>query len=907
MERFIYKLKLGFVALGLSLISATNTYAEKQGKIVFGTKNVQIDKTSVSANDNLKNTWKIETSGTTSFTQNPSYSQIGASKKPAKSVTFSTTIADAKKIKSVSAKLGGFNGTAGNVSISVTGKNVATGSLNATADVVVSSTSEADGNVIVIEITSIKKGVKAYEISYTYEEGTSDTPVKQFTGISVSGTPNEFWIGDSFNKNNMTVTAQYSDGTSENVTASAKFSEPDMKKAGKQDITVSYNGKTTTYSINVQTIENTKETAYTVDEAINIIKNGKGLSTMVYVKGTVSKVDKFDSSSKSITYWLDDNKFEIYKGVKANGQEFGSIDDIMVGADVIIYGTLTLYNKTVYEFNAKSQLVEYNDENVQIVVSEPVFSSQPIASKSYKLNEDASNIVVSVAGTPEPKLQWYKNTVNSNEGGTAISGATSNTYRPSTNLAGVTYYYCIATNSVGSVASSVSAIYVKSNATITLGTYQTKLLAGASDSYTFECDGDGSVNVRSKNEDVATVSTNGNVITVNALSEGTTTIIFNSVETDKYLSANKSYTLNVAPALVPASLDFSFKGGRVDIDKSKNMIQSGMGTDYSADPKLKFDDSNDYLLIAFADVADELSFQIKGNGFSKGTFDVLESADNKTFTSVKTYTSLGSTSNEKLTLAESSRFVKFVYTNKSKGNVGIGNISITKMEMPEEPSVSAEDGEKAGQAEKYVCNVKAGKFSTLCLPYGASVEGATLYTMDGKVVENGIVTALNFEVVEDNVAVPGVPYLFLATEDEQTFTKSASEAKDVTTSSNASGFTGTYSEYNLPVGSYFLYNDGTNQVFRKAGDSGDGSTYVKVQPFKCFITSMDEISESEPAANNSRNRISIGTFIDEATGIITLDTENVRSVNAKYVVNGRVVIVKDNVRYNANGQRLTDK
>lgn len=41
--------------------------------------------------------------------------------------------------------------------------------------------------------------------------------------------------------------------------------------------------------------------------------------------------------------------------------------------------------------------------------------------------------------------QWYRNTSNSNEGGTKISKATSETYSPNITTAGTTYYYCVVT------------------------------------------------------------------------------------------------------------------------------------------------------------------------------------------------------------------------------------------------------------------------------------------------------------------------------------------------------------------------------------------------------------------------------------------------------------------------------
>ncbi len=46
------------------------------------------------------------------------------------------------------------------------------------------------------------------------------------------------------------------------------------------------------------------------------------------------------------------------------------------------------------------------------------------------------------AGGNYPSYQWYSNTSASNSGGTAINGATSNTYSPSVSSAGTFYYYC---------------------------------------------------------------------------------------------------------------------------------------------------------------------------------------------------------------------------------------------------------------------------------------------------------------------------------------------------------------------------------------------------------------------------------------------------------------------------------
>ena len=68
-------------------------------------------------------------------------------------------------------------------------------------------------------------------------------------------------------------------------------------------------------------------------------------------------------------------------------------------------------------------------------------------------------------GTSTPAYQWYKNTTNSNKGGTAISGATAATYTipgdQVTEKINNTYYYCIVTNNGGTATSRAAKLNVQ--------------------------------------------------------------------------------------------------------------------------------------------------------------------------------------------------------------------------------------------------------------------------------------------------------------------------------------------------------------------------------------------------------------------------------------------------------------
>ena len=142
----------------------------------------------------------------------------------------------------------------------------------------------------------------------------------------------------------------------------------------------------------------------------------------------------------------------------------------------------------------------------------------------------------------------------------------------------------------------------------------------------------------------------------------------------------------VAPTY--ATLAFEFNGGRDDIESTDGLYQNDLGTDYNANnnptTKLKFDGTGDWLLLQFQEQPGTLSFDIKGNSFSGGTFKVQTSEDGVTYTDLESYTTLDDTQSEEFTnLGENVRYIKWIYTEKSSGNVGLGNIALTKYEAPQ--------------------------------------------------------------------------------------------------------------------------------------------------------------------------------------------------------------------------------
>lgn len=139
-----------------------------------------------------------------------------------------------------------------------------------------------------------------------------------------------------------------------------------------------------------------------------------------------------------------------------------------------------------------------------------------------------------------------------------------------------------------------------------------------------------------------------------------------------------------------ATLPFEFDEGKADIENTTGLTQEGLGSDYGSSPKLKFDHTGDYLILHFDDTPGTLTFDIKGNSFSDGTFKVQTSEDGLTYTDLKSYTVLGNTQNEEFNnLGENVRYIKWIYTEKVNGNVALGNIRLEKPGQVSPPVISA--------------------------------------------------------------------------------------------------------------------------------------------------------------------------------------------------------------------------
>ena len=107
------------------------------------------------------------------------------------------------------------------------------------------------------------------------------------------------------------------------------------------------------------------------------------------------------------------------------------------------------------------------------------------------------------------------------------------------------------------------------------------------------------------------------------------------------------------------------------------------GTDFytasgNTPPAMKFDHTGDYLIINLNSSPGDLVYYLTGNGFSGGTFTVEESDLGSVWTTLHSHTSPPNASYTMYTDVPQSttRFIRFIYTNKVSGNIGLDDVSV---------------------------------------------------------------------------------------------------------------------------------------------------------------------------------------------------------------------------------------
>ena len=130
-----------------------------------------------------------------------------------------------------------------------------TAGMKVTAKYSDNSTKDVTNSATVTSPDMSTAGTKTVTVSYGGKTATFNITVEAIsvTGISVSKNPTEtsYYTNETFSSAGTEVTVTYNNGTTKVITSGMTFSSPDMSTAGTKTVTVTYSGKTATFSITV--------------------------------------------------------------------------------------------------------------------------------------------------------------------------------------------------------------------------------------------------------------------------------------------------------------------------------------------------------------------------------------------------------------------------------------------------------------------------------------------------------------------------------------------------------------------------------------------------------------------------------------------------------------------------------
>lgn len=129
-------------------------------------------------------------------------------------------------------------------------------------------------------------------------------------------------------------------------------------------------------------------------------------------------------------------------------------------------------------------------------------------------------------------------------------------------------------------------------------------------------------------------------------------------------------------AILPTSWSFSSVNLPTGWTESGTNFYTASG---NTPPAMKFDNTGDYMIINFNSNPGDLTYYLTGNGFSGGgVFTVEESDLGSVWTTLHSHTSPPNASYTMYTDTPQSttRFIRFIYTNKVNGNIGLDDVSV---------------------------------------------------------------------------------------------------------------------------------------------------------------------------------------------------------------------------------------
>lgn len=192
------------------------------------------------------------------------------------------------------------------------------------------------------------------------------------SSIEISGQKVEFVEGDPFETGDLVVTANYSDGSSADVTDKATVNAPEQLVAGTHTVVVSYDGKTAEYQILVK-------------ESMSGVKVDAASAKVEYVAGEslslvgVEVYDVYPSSEEKA-----DIKAFAVKVVDASGEE---VENLNVAGDYTV-----VLSKNGFEASYAISVAPKHYESIQEAVDSAIANAHKVLSGTAKVNNYSEEV-----------------------------------------------------------------------------------------------------------------------------------------------------------------------------------------------------------------------------------------------------------------------------------------------------------------------------------------------------------------------------------------------------------------------------------------------------------------------------------------------------------------------------------
>ena len=388
------------------------------------------------------------------------------------------------------------------------------------------------------------------------------------------------------------------------------------------------------------------------------------------------------------------------------------------------------------------------------------------------------------------------------------------------------------------------------------------------------------VTISSETDD-ATIyyTTNGSTPTTSS-SVYSSAITINAAMTLKAIAVKDGYANSeVASAAYTvidyATLPFNYNSGKSSITSTTGLTESGLGSDYgTTNTKLKFDNTDDYLILKINETPGILSFNATGNSFSGGTFTLQVSPDGTNYSNHYNVPMTGSETKTIKNLPENTRYIKWIYTNKVSGNVGLGNISLekkTKVYGTISPagwntlsSQCALDLNEITGGTAYYASDANGSIVTL------SPTTATVPAGEGLMIKGTAGAEFTISVVESGTAISG------------------NLLKGQTTTGNVAASTaGTY-HY---IFGYQTSDPSVCGFYNLAADT-------EIAAGKAYLETGEPLTLINP------NAPAIIRILDEENNATSFERIDGKNDAIKFFENGQIYILREGVVYDALGRKV---